>query len=332
MNTTVKRVSAPAAVALSAGVAAGVFGHRAFSRLVQRDVQTLLAHASPAKGRPDVVTEEMLADLPEPARRYLHCAGVVGRPLVRTVHLRQKGMMRPGPGQPWMALDAEEWYSVHPPGFVWDGTLHMGPIPVGRARDMYLDGKGHMLVKVASLFTVVDATGEEMDQGSMMRYLSEMIWFPTAFLGDNVSFEAVDDSSVRVTLTDHGRTATATLCVDEEGRLTEFVAKRYRFVRERRDLEIWSTPITGYGAFEGLRLPVRGKAAWKLPEGDFEYIELTITELRYDVGSAVRVSASASVPSGRGRSWYRQPRSMERQPRSPGPWGKSSPNGASRSP
>ncbi|MGH2577479.1 MAG: DUF6544 family protein, partial [Actinomycetota bacterium] len=198
MNTTVKRVSATAAVALSAGVAAEVVGHRAFGRLVQRDVQTLLAQASPAAGRADVVTEEMLADLPDPARRYLRYAGVVGRPFARTVRLRQRGRMRPGPGQPWMAIDAQEWYSVYPPSFVWDGTLHVGPIPVGRARDMYRDGHGHMLVKVASLFTVVDATGEETDQASMTRYLSEMIWFPTAFLGDNVSFEAVDDRSVRV--------------------------------------------------------------------------------------------------------------------------------------
>src|SRR6266545_7714727 len=207
MKTTVKRVSALAAVAVSAGVAAQVFGHRAFSRLVHRDVQTMLAQTPPAPGGAVAVSEEMLADLPEPARRYLRYAGVVGRPLVQTVHLRQKGRMRPAPGQPWMALDAQEWYSVHPPGFVWDGTLHLGPIPVGRARDMYWDGQGHMLVKVASLFTVVDATGEEMDQGSMMRYLSEMIWFPSAFLGDNLSFEAVDERSARVTLTDHGRTA-----------------------------------------------------------------------------------------------------------------------------
>ena len=54
-------------------------------------------------------------------------------------------------------------------GLLFEGMLDS----VLRARDMYLEGKGHMLVKVASLFTVVDATGAEMDQGSMMRYLSE---------------------------------------------------------------------------------------------------------------------------------------------------------------
>lgn len=263
MNTWLKRLSAPAVV-LSAGVCAEVLGYRAFSRLVRSDVRALLARAGETGG-PDVVAEEMLVGLPEPVRRYLRYTGVVDKPFVRTVRLRQEGRMRPGPGQPWMALEAEEHYSVRPPGFVWDGALHLGPITVGLARDMYLDGRGQMLVKAASLFTVVNASGEEMDQGAMMRYLSEMIWFPSAFLARNVSFEAVDDGSARVTLTDGGRTASGTLFFDGEGRLTDFVAKRYRIIDGRSELEAWSTPITGYGEFEGLRLPFRARRCGSFP-------------------------------------------------------------------
>ena len=118
----------------------------------------------------------------------------------------------------------------------------------------------------------------------MMRYLSEMIWFPAAFLASNVFFEAVDDSSALVTLTDHGRTATATMFFDTQGRLTDFVAQRYR-TADGGDPETWSTPVTGYGEFEGLRLPTRGKAIWKLPSGDLEYIDVTITDLRYHTRS-----------------------------------------------
>jgi len=102
-----------------------------------------------------------------------------------------------------------------------------------------------------------------------------------AFVAANISFEPVDDSSARVTLTDHGRTATATMFFDTQGRLTAFVAKRYR-APGASDPETWSTPITGYGQFEGLRLPAGGPAVWKLPGGDFAYIEVAVTELRYD--------------------------------------------------
>jgi hypothetical protein len=172
----------------------------------------------------------MLGNLPGPVQRYLRYTGVVGKPFVRTVHLRQKGRLRLGAGQPWIPLQAQEWYSVQPPGFVWDGTMRVARIPVGRARDMYRTGQGRMLIKAASLVTVADANGAKLDQSSMMRYLSEMMWFPSAFLEDNISFEAIDATSARVTLTDHSKTATATLLFDAAGRLTNFVG---RPVRER---------------------------------------------------------------------------------------------------
>jgi len=283
MAATLRRLPVLAGVAVLAGICAEAAGHRAFDRLVRRDVQALQARAS--AGRAGVVTEEMLAGLPEPVRRYLRYTGVVGRPVPGTIRLHQEGRMRPGPGQPWLPLEAEEHYSVQPPGFVWAGTARLGPVAVARARDMYAEGRGRMLVKVASLWPVADASGEQTDQAAMMRYLSEMIWFPAAFLAGNISFEAVDDSSARVTFTDQGRTATATLFFDEQGRLIDLVAKRYR-TADASDPETWSTPVTGYGEFEGLRLPTRGKATWKLPGGDLEYIEVTITDLHYDTDPA----------------------------------------------
>jgi hypothetical protein len=41
-----------------------------------------------------------------------------------------------------------------------------------------------------------------------------------------------------------------------------------------------------------------GPAIWELPEGDFEYIEVTITDLHSDTGAADQVSA-APAPEGK---------------------------------
>lgn len=280
MKKILKPITVSVVSLLSLGVAAVSAGYVGFNRLVKRDVETLLAQSRPE--RDTVVTEAMLAGLPAPVRRYLTYTGIVGKPSVQTVHLRQKGAMHLGADQPRIPLDAEQWYTVQPPGFVWEGTMHAGPLPLARARDMYRGGKGNMLVKVGSLFTVVDGKGAEMDQGAMMRYLSEMIWFPAAFLGDNISFEAVDETSARVTLADHGKSVTGTLKFDADGRVTEFVAKRYRMVDGGYQLETWSAPVTEYGELAGLNLPVRGKAVWKLPAGDLEYFDVIITELEYN--------------------------------------------------
>jgi Family of unknown function (DUF6920) len=64
----------------------------------------------------------------------------------------------------------------------------MRPFPFVRisATDQFSDGHGSIHIKLLSLITVANACGPEMDQGSVLRYLAEMIWFPTAWLSDYV--------------------------------------------------------------------------------------------------------------------------------------------------
>lgn len=253
-----------AGLAALAGIGAELAGHRGFTRLVQQDVQAL------PRGRAGVVTEEISRTCPSQfATTCVTSVWLAGGFPARSGSARRAGC---GPAQAsgGCPLDAGEHYSVHPPGFVWVGTPRLGPLPVGRARDMCARGprvdagQGGLAVAGGRRQRRADRPGRD----DALPERDDLV--PAAFLADNVSFEPVDDSSARVTLTDHGRTATATLFFDKDGLLTDFVAKRYR-TADASSPETRSTPITGYGEFEGLRLPVRGGAAWKLPSGDLEY-------------------------------------------------------------
>jgi len=252
-----------------------------FNGRINREVRGLLSGAIPGTGT--VVTNEMLRILPQPVQRYMAYSGVLGKPIPRTIRLRQVGKIRQGEKSTWMKLEAVEYYSTTPPGFIWKVFLPTKRFPLTLGRDAYLAGRGSMLIKMLSLFPLVNVvTGSEIDQGAMMRYLNEMTWFPAAFLRENISWKAIDDTSAEVTLTHQGKSASATMYFDEEGKPINFIAKRYRMVGKKYDLETWSTPFTGYGEFEGLRLPVRGQGVWNLKEGDLAYVELEITELKYD--------------------------------------------------
>ncbi len=230
-----------------------------------------------------IVTEEMLQKLPDPVKRYLEYTGVVGKPMVQTVRLKQVGKIRKDATQPWMNFEAKQYYSVSSPSFVWIAHMKVFGLPLVRVRDYYMEGRGNILVKALSLFTVADSGGEKMDQGAMMRYLNEMMWFPSAFLGKNISFESIDASSARVTLRDLDKSVTATMYFDDEGKLTNFIAPRYRDMGNNKfELENWSTPIREYGEFEGLKLPIKGVGVWNLKEGDLEYIDVTVIDLKYN--------------------------------------------------
>ncbi len=188
-----------------------------------------------------VVTAAMLASLPEPVRRYLEFSGVVGKPLIRTVTVKQTGKIRQSSEKPWMRFRATETYSLDPPGFVWKAKAYRGGLPLLTVRDSYVEGRGGMRVRLAGLFPIVNASGPELDHSSAVRFLNEMMWFPSAFLRPNITWTAIDDTSA----------------------------------------EVWSTPITAYGTFCGLRLPAAGQAVWHLESGDFTYIDLRVEEITY---------------------------------------------------
>ena len=270
-------------IALSIPFFAGMIlagGYLRFKGNTNDQAQAVFADAE-QKGQ--VVTPEMLEGLPAPVQRYLRYSGVVGKPMVTTVRLRQRGRIRQDEQSPWMPFEAEEYYTVSPPAFIWQAGARVAGLPLMRIRDSYVDGAGRMLITAGGLVTVGDMQGAEMDQGSMMRYLNEMMWFPAAFLSDYITWEPIDEHSARVIMTDHGRRISAVMTFDEEGRMTNFTGERYR---DRGDGTsepvLWSTPVREYGTFAGVRVPVGGNGVWHLESGDLTYIQIEIVEVAYD--------------------------------------------------
>lgn len=286
MNMALKVTIAAVILILLSAALAVYIGASRFNRLVSREVKSLFAQAHSAAPSPGqdqkqpVITEEMLQELPSPVQRHLRYSGIVGRPPVHAVRLHQAGRFRPSPNGSWMAFRAEQYYTVDPPGFIWAVKFPVLGLPILTGRDRYQGGAGNMRIQVGSVFTVVDESGEDMDQGTMMRYLNEIMWFPTAYLDDSIHFSPLDDHSAQVTFTDQGRSVSATLHFDDEGKLTNFVAQRY--YASTQSYQQWETPITEYGEYEGLRLPRSGRGVWRLPEGDYAYIDLVIEEIEYD--------------------------------------------------
>lgn len=250
-----------------------------FRRQNRREAVQLLKSAG---GLSHVVTESDLAGLPPPVQQWLRHTGIVGRPIPRTVRLRQRGHFRQDRASGWSPFDAEQYYSTHPPGFVWSVTMRTSKWIRVTGRDSYRDGQGHMRIMLWSLLPVADARGAEIDQGTSLRFLNEIMWFPAAALIPAIRWEAVDNSRARATLTNGTRNVSAEFEFDDVGRLVTMRADRYMSNDKSFSLEKWSTPILEYGEMNGLRIPTRGKGVWSLKDGDFAYIHLEITEVQYD--------------------------------------------------
>jgi hypothetical protein len=248
----------------------------------QAQAETLKLFESRKQTAAAVVTEEDINKLPPPIQRYLRHSNVVGKPKVQTVRLKQKGFFRPKPDQKWMPLEAEQYYTTNPPGFLWFAKIYAIPFIPMNARDLYMNGQGNMHGRILSTIPIIDASGPELNQGAMVRYLNEIVWFPTAWLSDYLSWEPINSTSAKVTMNYGGISASAIVYINEAGDIMNFTAERYMMDGETYKMGKWSTPATGYGEFNGIRIPTKGKAQWHLESGEYAYIDVEIVALEYN--------------------------------------------------
>lgn len=252
-----------------------------FQRATSREVRALLAQPRSAAA-PRPIQEADLDHLPVPVARWLRRAGVVGKPPVRVVRLRQRGQLRAAVDQPFLPAEAEQVFTTEVPGFVWSvRALARGVLPL-RRRDSYLGGHGHMRICAAGTVPVVDAAGPEIDQGSLLRFLGEMVWFPSAALSPYLHWRGFDDRVAEATMSHHGLTLSARFSFDDKGRVTGFSARRYLGGGSDTRLERWAVRIDHWQRWNDVEVPSHGVVEWKLAEGDFEYYRWAITDLEYD--------------------------------------------------
>lgn len=232
---------------------------------------------------PRNITEEDLAGLPEPVQRYLRYSQIIGKGKIRTARLKQKGYFRTRESQKWMPFNAEEYFTVDPPAFLWYGRIRLFPLVSFNAIDKFYRDEGSLVVKLFSLIKVADTKGEECAQAELVRYLSEIIWFPSAFLTSYIHWEPIDSDSARATISVAGLTASADLYFNQQGQIKNFVAERYMDVNGGSILKKWFTPINKYAEINGIMVPVKAEGVWKLSFGDFSYVRITeIPELEYN--------------------------------------------------
>jgi hypothetical protein len=249
----------------------------AFDRRMAREVQGLFAAS---KGRSHLVTEADLVGLPGPVQHWLRWSNVVGTAYPVTVRLRQEGEFRMGQDRGWMPFTAEEYYTTDPPGYVWKVTFRIAPLVTVSGRDRYADGQASILMRLLSLIPVANDHSPGLNQGAMLRFLNETMWFPAGVLSAYITWEARDEGSAVATMRYGGVSASATFIFDEQGRLTNMTAER--FDNAKKAMLPWSTPISDYGQFAGIRVPVQGAGVWHYERGEFPYIRLRVTDLEYN--------------------------------------------------
>jgi hypothetical protein len=223
------------------------------------------------------ITAAVVSSLPKNVQAWMRQSNVVGRTMPNVIRLVQRGRMRTTPDGRWMPFEAIQYFTIDPPAFVWRAEIEAYPLVTIGARDKYENGHGNMLIKPLYIFTAANSLGKEIDQGTLLRFMAEMAWFPHAAVSKYLRWEYIDERHARVTMEYGGTTASGVYSFNEDGSVSGFEALRYGEFEGTYRLEKWTVAATGYKAFHGIRIGNKNEVTWKLKEGDFIWLKLEVT-------------------------------------------------------
>ena len=233
--------------------------------------------------QPFVSTDEHLLKLPNTVQRYLRTVGVIGKEAIRTVRLKQRGRLRMKEGEKWLPLTAEQYFTTSPPGFVWHARVRLFSLLNISVTDMFVNGHGRLKAKLLSLVMMADATGPQVDQGELLRYLAEMIWFPTAWLSQYIEWKEIDEHSAQAILRHANLTVAAVLHFNKGSQVVQITAERYREEDGKFILRPWSGREEDYREVGGMMIPMKAEVSWHLESGDFTCFRAQITEIEFNI-------------------------------------------------
>ncbi len=125
-------------------------------------------------------------------------------------------------------------------------------------------------------------TTKKINQGTLQRYLGEIVWFPTAAVSPYIKWEEVDSMTAKATMTYKGTTGSALFYFNENGDFVKFSAMRYMGTDNDSQLKEWTITLNEYKIYDGIKIPVKGEATWKLNNGNFTWYNLEIFDVKYN--------------------------------------------------
>jgi hypothetical protein len=268
-------IFATTVAALAAAVIAGtVSWRRATAAKVDRLASTV---AEPTRihglASPD--------ELPPPAARYFKRVLTGTDRVVRSAVATQQAEFFINGG--WRLLTATQYFTVTPPGFVWDARIEMAPLVPANVRDAYVSGRGSMQASMYGLYSIVDLEGTpELNSGALQRFLGEAVWFPTALLpSPSVAWSARDDRSAIVTLIDGDTRVSLLFELDQNDDVVRISGDRFKETNGSYVIQPWVIACSEHGDRSGMRIPLFCEVAWVGEGGPEPYWRGRITNIEY---------------------------------------------------
>ncbi len=247
---------------------------RTFKNELRRMLETL-------EIKKEIIREEDLSELPELLKTYLRKTKVVGSQRVTYFHAMMHGEMKLDENKSFAPVKAQQYTFIGSGTRLFHITMNYKGLPISGLHH-YNKSDASMLIKILDLFQVVHTKGCEMQRIETVTYFNDLcILAPGGLVDEAITWQVIDDRTLKGTLEKHGHKVTANLYFNEDGMLENFISKDRVDVNseEFQNNVSWSTPMSSFSDIGDYHLANQGAALWHYPKGDHEYIRIKIRKV-----------------------------------------------------
>jgi hypothetical protein len=221
------------------------------------------------------VNFKKLDSLPKAVQRYFRFTLNEGMPYINYVRMTHNGQFKTSISSDWVTIKGEQYATTQKPAFIWKGKTN-----IFTARDMYIADKGRLVVSLFSLYNIVDAQGEQYNQGELLRWLGESVLYPTNLLPSNrLKWSEIDANTSKLTFNYNGLSLFFIVTFNEIGEITQMETNRYM---DEKHLETWVIKLANYKKMNDIIVPTTFEVLWRLKTGDFSYVKFNMQKIEYD--------------------------------------------------
>ncbi|WP_281857366.1 DUF6544 family protein [Litoreibacter halocynthiae] len=232
---------------------------------------------------PIVFSRDLVAGLPEPARRYFCFAISEGTPLLSVANIEMKGQFGLGTKNSPKYVDiCAEQVLAAPHGFVWKMAGRSGLMRISGS-----DAAGWTRFWIAGFIPVARLGGSpDHMRASFGRYVAEAVfWTPAALLqGEGVVWQEVDENTARVTIRHRGLEQSIDISVGDDGRPNWVAFPRWSDANPEKSYRIqpFGGHLSKFRDFAGFRLPSHIEAGNHFGTDDyFPFYVVDVADIKF---------------------------------------------------
>lgn len=235
------------------------------------------------KTQSGVFEEKDLVGLPAPVQRFFSSCGYLGTPKMSYIKASFRNVDFIMSEEKTIKINYTQYNFVKKPErFAYiDSSVFCIPF---EGFDSYGNGVGSMKGTLGKVITLFNRKGESMDKSSLVTILAECFIVPNVALQDYISWEDIDDTHAKGTITYYGISASGVFTFNENGEVISFRTNDRTSVDMNgvvREAE-WSAIYSDYKSMGGIKQPRVLTSVWHYSEGDLVYFNQNKSEVVFE--------------------------------------------------